>query len=88
MKLDFDAMLRMAKTDPDEFEILRRKIVYREIRKYCKSATELWVKRGWWTRVELEMSKSNNAIGRMITASRKMNMKLIELNNQLRRFAE
>jgi len=78
----------MNRTDSREFDILRRKLIDRQIRKYCKSATELWIKRGWWTRVELEMSKSNNAIGRMITASRKMNMKLIELNNQLRRFTE
>ncbi len=88
MNLDFDTMAWMSRTNVREFDILRKKLIDRQIRRYAKSAIDLWIKRGWWTRVELDMSKSGNAVGRMVIASQKMNMKLIDLNNQLRRFTE
>jgi len=86
--LNFSYFSNLQQTDPVIADKLIRKLIDKVLRKYSKNAIELWTNRGWWTSVELDMKKSKTAIGRMVIASRKMNLSLCESNNQLKRFIE
>jgi len=80
---DFDMWERWGRNEPDICNILRGKLINREIRKYAKNDRDLWIKNGWWRKVEMTIAKHSNPVGRMVCASRMMNLKLIELNEKL-----
>ena len=81
--LDFDTMMNLYRVEPVIADILRRKLIYKQIRKYAKTKQDLWIKQGWWRKIEMTIAKHSNPVGRMIAASRMMNLKLIELNEKL-----
>jgi len=78
--LDFDTMKRMNETDPEAFELLRKKVIDRYLRKTAKNEQDLWVKRGEWRKIDMEVWRYKNKIMRMIIAIRLMKDKLALLN--------
>ena len=80
--IDFDTFNRLYVNEPRIADILRKKLIDRQIRKYAKNSIDLWKKRGWWTRVELDMNQYNG-VGRMVAASRRMWDSFHEMNDKL-----
>ena len=83
--LDFDTMANLYRIEPVIADILRRKLIYKQIRKYAKTKQDLGRKQWWWRGIEIAIAKHSNPVGRMVEASRQMHIKLRELELYLTR---